>query len=185
MLPSSKPRVLGGSPGPVPRRRGPLTPSHACTTPCRPPPGAFPHFLPRLQLNLEGQLASDEYAYKHECGLRIQTGHLRLRCAGRLRGWGAGPAPQTGVAHTPAAPCSMGTRASHNQSCPDLPCTPPNPLQPAAPARVRRLAVTARGVAAGGVAVTPRLLAARQPAGKPTVLRCDWAGRAEALATGL
>ena len=33
-----------------------------------------------LQLNLEGQLASDEYAYKPECGLRIQTGHLRLRC---------------------------------------------------------------------------------------------------------
>lgn len=31
-----------------------------------------------VQLNLQGQLASDEYAYKHECGLRIQTGHLRL-----------------------------------------------------------------------------------------------------------
>ncbi|KAL4432388.1 hypothetical protein ABPG77_001687 [Micractinium sp. CCAP 211/92] len=31
-----------------------------------------------VQLNLEGSLASDEYAHKHECGLRIQTGHLRL-----------------------------------------------------------------------------------------------------------
>lgn len=41
-----------------------------------------------LQLNLEGQLASDEYAYKPECGLRIQTGHLRLRCGHRL------PVPQ-------------------------------------------------------------------------------------------
>ncbi|PSC75330.1 Rieske domain-containing -like [Micractinium conductrix] len=31
-----------------------------------------------VQLNLEGHLASDEYAHKHECGLRVQTGHLRL-----------------------------------------------------------------------------------------------------------
>lgn len=41
----------------------------------------------RLQLNLEGQLASDEYAYKPECGLRIQTGHLRLRCGWVLHAW--------------------------------------------------------------------------------------------------
>lgn len=31
-----------------------------------------------VQLNLEGQLASDEYSHKPECGLRIQNGHLRL-----------------------------------------------------------------------------------------------------------
>jgi len=56
-----------------------------------------------VKLNLEGKLASDEYAHKHECGLRIQTGHLRLRWAGGkaaggracgwVHGWVSGCAP--------------------------------------------------------------------------------------------
>ena len=32
-----------------------------------------------VQLSTEGSLASDEYAHKQECGVRLQTGHLRLR----------------------------------------------------------------------------------------------------------
>lgn len=63
---------------------GPAAGGRGCGRSLRQQPGlmaqpVLPYGL--SQLNLEGSLASDEYAHKHECGLRIQTGHLRLRQA--------------------------------------------------------------------------------------------------------
>ncbi len=67
---------------------------------------SFPH--PLSQLNLQGSLASDEYAHKHECGLRIQTGHLRLRQAPAPALPASAHLPRLPAALPPGMPCRCG-----------------------------------------------------------------------------
>ncbi|PRW58512.1 Rieske domain-containing -like [Chlorella sorokiniana] len=61
-----------------------------------------------VQLNLEGQLASDEYAYKPECGLRIQTGHLRLSPQ-HLHASDGSRSPRMGSPRREASPSRRGS----------------------------------------------------------------------------
>lgn len=107
-----------------------------CAMLCCPQRAPLPSVFPAaLQLNLEGSLASDEYAHKHECGLRIQTGHLRLRRAlsggplawAHLRGRGAESCSLPADLAPGMPPCRQAIELSGQQRGKRAPLSHPAP----------------------------------------------------------